>query len=171
MQHTLAGRSPYPPAAAAATAAAAAAPYLDCCCRLQGMILGSVHLQLSAYSNNTNTHKAATPALHRSLTPHYARPAAATVRPVRSAQQPTAQLVSARSCSNCPTCYRRRTCRSSSSSSSSGGAPRRIVPVMVEGHQCHRVGHAHRRLLLGKVFDATSPNGRFVEGEQLVLHL
>lgn len=35
---------------------------------------------------------------------------------------------------------------------------------MVEGHQCHRVGHAHRRLLLGKKFIATSPNGRFAEG-------
>ncbi|WIA28170.1 hypothetical protein OEZ86_010738 [Tetradesmus obliquus] len=35
---------------------------------------------------------------------------------------------------------------------------------MVEGHQCHRVGAAHRRLLIGKAFEATSPNGRFVEG-------
>ncbi|KAF6253547.1 hypothetical protein COO60DRAFT_1643042 [Scenedesmus sp. NREL 46B-D3] len=35
---------------------------------------------------------------------------------------------------------------------------------MVEGHQCHRVGHAHRRLLLGKAFEAASPNGRFAEG-------
>ncbi len=44
----------------------------------------------------------------------------------------------------------------------------RLVPVrMVEGHQCHRVGHAHRRLLLGKSFKATSPNGRFTEGEQV----
>lgn len=41
---------------------------------------------------------------------------------------------------------------------------RRIVPTMVEGHQCHRVGAAHRRLLLGKAFDASSPNGRFIEG-------
>lgn len=44
--------------------------------------------------------------------------------------------------------------------------PRRLVITMVEGHQCHRVGHAHRRLLLGKRFLATSPNGRFAEGEQ-----
>lgn len=44
-------------------------------------------------------------------------------------------------------------------------APRRVVPVMVEGHQCHRVGHAHGRLLLGKRFIATSPNGRFAEGQ------
>eukprot|EP00775_Hariotina_reticulata_P002486 gene2486-2789_t len=35
---------------------------------------------------------------------------------------------------------------------------------MVEGHQCHRVGYAHRLLLLGKKFIATSPNGRFTEG-------
>lgn len=53
-------------------------------------------------------------------------------------------------------------------------APRRIAPVMVEGHQCHRVGHAHRRLLLGKRFIATSPNGRFAEGRSaggsLLLH-
>jgi hypothetical protein len=35
---------------------------------------------------------------------------------------------------------------------------------MVEGHQCHRVGHAHRKQLLGKRFKATSPNGRFADG-------
>ena len=35
---------------------------------------------------------------------------------------------------------------------------------MVEGHQCHRVGHAHRKQLLGKRFTAQSPNGRFTEG-------
>jgi hypothetical protein len=35
---------------------------------------------------------------------------------------------------------------------------------MVEGHQCHRVAHAHRRTLLGRVFRCTSPNGRFAEG-------
>jgi formamidopyrimidine-DNA glycosylase len=35
---------------------------------------------------------------------------------------------------------------------------------MVEGHQCHRVAAAHRKLLVGHPFKATSPNGRFVEG-------
>jgi hypothetical protein len=40
----------------------------------------------------------------------------------------------------------------------------RLQVVMVEGHQCHRVGAAHRRLLLGKAFAASSPNGRFADG-------
>eukprot|EP00890_Picochlorum_soloecismus_P004363 jgi/Picsp_1/4928/NSC_02292-R1_formamidopyrimidine-dna glycosylase len=35
---------------------------------------------------------------------------------------------------------------------------------MVEGHQCHRVGHFHRKKLLGLAFEASSPNGRFCEG-------
>ncbi|KAG2430005.1 hypothetical protein HYH02_013833 [Chlamydomonas schloesseri] len=35
---------------------------------------------------------------------------------------------------------------------------------MVEGHQCHRVAAAHRKLLVGKSFQARSPNGRFKEG-------
>jgi formamidopyrimidine-DNA glycosylase len=35
---------------------------------------------------------------------------------------------------------------------------------MVEGHQCHRVAVAHRKLLVGKVFSATSPNARFTVG-------
>jgi formamidopyrimidine-DNA glycosylase len=35
---------------------------------------------------------------------------------------------------------------------------------MVEGHQCHRVAAAHRKLLVGHAFKATSPNGRFCEG-------
>ena len=35
---------------------------------------------------------------------------------------------------------------------------------MVEGHQCHRVAAAHRKLLVGKVFSASSPNSRFVGG-------
>ena len=35
---------------------------------------------------------------------------------------------------------------------------------MVEGHQVHRVAQLHRRLLRGKSFKATSPNGRFVDG-------
>lgn len=36
--------------------------------------------------------------------------------------------------------------------------------TMVEGHQCHRIAHAHRQKLLGKKFTATSPNQRFVDG-------
>ncbi len=39
---------------------------------------------------------------------------------------------------------------------------------MVEGHGCHRVVAAHRRLLLGHVFKASSPNGRFTEGARLI---
>ncbi|KAK9791837.1 hypothetical protein WJX73_006548 [Symbiochloris irregularis] len=35
---------------------------------------------------------------------------------------------------------------------------------MVEGHQCHRVAHAHRRSLVGHKFKAHSPNQRFTEG-------
>jgi hypothetical protein len=35
---------------------------------------------------------------------------------------------------------------------------------MVEGHQCHRVAHAHRKVLLGQRFNAESPNGRFTDG-------
>jgi len=43
----------------------------------------------------------------------------------------------------------------------------RLIPVrMVEGHGCHRVAHAHRKLLLGKRFVATSPNKRFTEGQR-----
>ncbi|KAF5827875.1 hypothetical protein DUNSADRAFT_18593 [Dunaliella salina] len=37
---------------------------------------------------------------------------------------------------------------------------------MVEGHQCHRVAAAHRRLLVGKRFQAKSPNGRFQQGAE-----
>ena len=33
-------------------------------------------------------------------------------------------------------------------------------------HQCHRVAAAHRKLLVGKSFQARSPNGRFKEGER-----
>lgn len=44
----------------------------------------------------------------------------------------------------------------------------RIPLQMVEGHGCHRVVAAHRRLLLGHVFKATSPNGRFTEGAKLI---
>ncbi|PNH01897.1 hypothetical protein TSOC_012173 [Tetrabaena socialis] len=39
---------------------------------------------------------------------------------------------------------------------------------MVEGHQCHRVAAAHRKLLLGRAFQARSPNGRFREGAQAI---
>ncbi|PNW80067.1 hypothetical protein CHLRE_08g376500v5 [Chlamydomonas reinhardtii] len=39
---------------------------------------------------------------------------------------------------------------------------------MVEGHQCHRVAAAHRKLLVGKSFQARSPNGRFKEGAALI---
>jgi formamidopyrimidine-DNA glycosylase len=35
---------------------------------------------------------------------------------------------------------------------------------MVEGHQCHRVAAAHRKMLLNRCFTATSPNGRFSAG-------
>lgn len=35
---------------------------------------------------------------------------------------------------------------------------------MVEGHQCHRVAHAHCKTLLNKKFEATSPNKRFTDG-------
>ena len=40
--------------------------------------------------------------------------------------------------------------------------------TMVEGHGVHRVAQRHRRLLLGKVFKATSPNGRFAQGAKLI---
>lgn len=39
---------------------------------------------------------------------------------------------------------------------------------MVEGHQCHRVAAAHRKLLVGHAFKATSPNGRFSEGAEAI---
>jgi len=35
---------------------------------------------------------------------------------------------------------------------------------MVEGPQCHRVAHAHRKALVGRAFKAVSPNQRFTEG-------
>ncbi|GAX84584.1 hypothetical protein CEUSTIGMA_g12005.t1 [Chlamydomonas eustigma] len=43
-----------------------------------------------------------------------------------------------------------------------------VSVVMVEGHGCHRVGHAHRQLLLGHTFKCSSPNGRFVEGAKAI---
>ena len=39
---------------------------------------------------------------------------------------------------------------------------------MVEGHQVQRVAHYHRKILLGKCFKATSPNGRFAEGARAI---
>eukprot|EP00892_Ulva_mutabilis_P010563 jgi/Ulvmu1/787/UM010_0161.1 len=39
---------------------------------------------------------------------------------------------------------------------------------MVEGHQCHRVAAAHRKLLVGHAFKASSPNGRFTEGAAMI---
>eukprot|EP00873_Tetraselmis_striata_P021370 jgi/Tetstr1/441634/TSEL_029860.t1 len=39
---------------------------------------------------------------------------------------------------------------------------------MVEGHQCHRVAHHHRKILQGMRFQATSPNGRFTEGAKAI---
>lgn len=44
--------------------------------------------------------------------------------------------------------------------------PRRLR--MVEGHGVARVAAAHRRLLLGHAFKATSPNGRFTDGARLI---
>eukprot|EP01023_Acetabularia_acetabulum_P068810 TRINITY_DN9824_c0_g1_i3.p1 TRINITY_DN9824_c0_g1~~TRINITY_DN9824_c0_g1_i3.p1 ORF type:complete len:606 (-),score=115.20 TRINITY_DN9824_c0_g1_i3:652-2469(-) len=35
---------------------------------------------------------------------------------------------------------------------------------MVEGHQCHRLAFAHRKILVGNSFQASSPNNRFTEG-------
>ena len=35
---------------------------------------------------------------------------------------------------------------------------------MVEGHGVHRVAARHRAMLVGKSFQATSPNGRFTDG-------
>lgn len=36
--------------------------------------------------------------------------------------------------------------------------------MQVEGHQCHRVAYAHRKLMLKRSFVAVSPNGRFTDG-------
>ena len=40
----------------------------------------------------------------------------------------------------------------------------RILYIMVEGHSVHRVAKMHRDRLIGKRFQATSPNGRFQQG-------
>jgi formamidopyrimidine-DNA glycosylase len=39
---------------------------------------------------------------------------------------------------------------------------------MVEGHSVHRVATLHRKRLIGKIFKAWSPNGRFTEGASLI---
>ena len=39
---------------------------------------------------------------------------------------------------------------------------------MVEGHSVHRVATRHRSKLVGKKFQASSPNGRFAEGAALI---
>lgn len=39
---------------------------------------------------------------------------------------------------------------------------------MVEGHSVHRVAAAHRAILVGKAFAASSPNGRFAHGAALI---
>lgn len=39
---------------------------------------------------------------------------------------------------------------------------------MVEGHSVHRVAAMHRKRLVGKKFTASSPNGRFKEGADLI---
>ncbi|EKX52430.1 hypothetical protein GUITHDRAFT_157061 [Guillardia theta CCMP2712] len=39
---------------------------------------------------------------------------------------------------------------------------------MVEGHSVHRVAAAHRQKLVGKVFRASSPNGRFADGARAI---
>ena len=55
--------------------------------------------------------------------------------------------------------------RADIASTTTRSAALRLLQIrMVEGHQCHRVAHAHRKALLGKTFKATSPNGRFADG-------
>jgi hypothetical protein len=44
----------------------------------------------------------------------------------------------------------------------------RVRTSMVEGHGTHRVAAAHRKVLVGKAFVASSPNGRFEEGAAAV---
>ena len=43
-----------------------------------------------------------------------------------------------------------------------------VVQAMVEGHSVHRVATMHRQRLLGKIFHAHSPNGRFTEGAKAI---
>ena len=43
----------------------------------------------------------------------------------------------------------------------------RIYPPTPQGHGVARVAAAHRKLLLGHCFKATSPNGRFAEGARV----
>jgi hypothetical protein len=42
------------------------------------------------------------------------------------------------------------------------------TPVMVEGHSVHRVAYSHSKVLVGKRFTASSPNGRFSDGARAI---
>merc|ERR1711865_888564 len=48
--------------------------------------------------------------------------------------------------------------------STTGRRQRRSTIRMVEGHSVHRVATLHRKRLVGKCFQAWSPNGRFTDG-------
>jgi hypothetical protein len=145
---------------------------LFCCifclqCELQGMLLGSLHLRFPEHKHQTQRAAAAPYRLTYSTPTALHKPTATAVISSPTAQQFTStKRPTAESSSFVQVTSRSSNSRSVAGSSRNSGAPRRVVPVMVEGHQCHRVGHAHRRLLVGKAFDATSPNGRFVEGEK-----
>ncbi len=39
---------------------------------------------------------------------------------------------------------------------------------MVEGHSVHRVAYSHSKVLVGKRFTASSPNGRFSDGAKAI---
>jgi len=39
---------------------------------------------------------------------------------------------------------------------------------MVEGHGIHRVANSHRKVLIGKIFNAISPNKKFTEGARTI---
>ena len=39
---------------------------------------------------------------------------------------------------------------------------------MVEGHSVHRIAAAQRKRLVGRKFEASSPNGRFADGARLI---
>ena len=46
--------------------------------------------------------------------------------------------------------------------------PAPSLAPMVEGHSVHRIATQHTRRLVGRAYRATSPNGRFAEGAQLI---